>query len=85
VLRSELSCAPCSVAFLSKPNTFDTLEIVDEVEEGFHKYSFRGAPKPWPANSFESHVETYFIKRGLKMFVLEDHELATTLTKLRLR
>ena len=49
------------VLFLSKPQTFNALEIIEQQETGGYLYSFRGSPRSL-VNHWEGVRPTYFLK-----------------------
>ena len=63
--------------FLSKTETFDALEVVEQRKGARYLYSFRGTPRS-PAH-IDSSKRTYYIKFGNVLFdVWGDAELAAT-------
>jgi len=64
------------VLFLSRPQNFDRLEIVERQENGEYLYSFAGRPTPWPANLIAGPRPTFFVKHTNRLIVASDKEVA---------
>jgi len=70
------------ILFLPKPQSFEALEIIEKSEGGRYIYSFRGSPRPRPANRIDSSRRNYFIKQSNRLFVIwGDSQLAESLRK----
>ena len=71
------------VLVLPKPFVFDNLTVNEGKNGKSYSYSFSGEP------ASKTHIEStrrrYFVKRGNKMFVLDDSALAATLTTAPMR
>jgi hypothetical protein len=65
--------------FLPTLQSFAGLQIVERQESGRYLYSFRGHPKPWPANLIDASRPVYFIKSLNRLIVAHEQELAVHL------
>ncbi len=68
------------VVFLPKPQTFETLRVIERHENGGYIYSFRGSPRPAGLMA-GGHRRTYFLKHSNKLFIVWDKEAALRLDK----
>lgn len=64
--------------FLPKPETFNTLEIVEQGESGGFTYSFRGSPRSL-AGYWEGTRRSYFIKHRSQFLHTLDKQAAVKL------
>ena len=71
------------VLLLPKPFVFDLLTVHEHRNGKSYSYSFSGDPTCH--TPIESNRRWYFVKRGNKMFVLDDSTLAATLTTAPMR
>ena len=58
--------------FLSKPQSFDKLFVVERHKNNGYSYHFEGIPKPWPVNRIESLRPIYFLKHSSQLLVIDD-------------
>jgi hypothetical protein len=69
--------------FLANPQSFEALEVIEEQENGRYIYSFRGNPRPWPANRVDSSAPIYFIKQSNRLLIISGNsQLAESLRKI---
>jgi len=64
--------------FLPKPETFNTLEIVEQEETGGFIYSFRGSPRSLGGH-WEGTRRSYFVKHGSQFLHTLDKQVAVKL------
>lgn len=67
--------------FLPKQKTFARLRVLERQENGWYIYSFKGDPKPWPANRIESPRPIYFVKHSHTLLETTDDVLAENLRR----
>lgn len=68
--------------FLSKPQSFDKLSVIERHNNNGYSYHFEGIPKPWPVNRIESLRPIYFLKHSSQLLVIDDDaNLLNTLKK----
>jgi len=61
--------------FLTSPQTFTELKIVERsMKKGF-VYSFAGKSRAWATNRLESGRREYFLKHGNQLLILDDDQL----------
>ena len=68
--------------FLPKSQNFTALQVVERREKSDYVYSFRGRPRPWPANHIEGSKKTYFIKNTNRLFITWDRQVAKILNEI---
>jgi hypothetical protein len=67
--------------FLTPPETFDRLAVVERREGTRYVYSFEGQPKPWPANRIDSARPVYFVKDTHRLLVVGGDDVAARLRR----
>jgi hypothetical protein len=69
--------------FLTKPQTFDSVRLLERQQNGRYLYSFEGSPRPSSASPIDSNRRTFFAKRSNRFFIAWDSmQLATDLGEL---
>jgi len=64
------------VLFLTRPQSFNKLRVIEHHDGQGYRYSFAGPPEPWPANLIDSAFPLYFVKHGSELIVAQDQQLA---------
>ena len=67
------------VLFLSSPQTFADLQIVERQGKKAFIYSFSGKSRVWSANRMESGRREYFLKHDQQLLILDDDQLRVRL------
>lgn len=65
--------------FLTSPQTFAGLKVIERQAKKTFVYSFAGKPRPSRSNHLESVRRVYFLKHENQMLVLTDDELRAKL------
>lgn len=64
--------------FLSPPESFERLSVVEHQGDGRFVYSFAGQPKPWATNRIDGARRMYFLKDAYRLLVVSGDERVVT-------
>src|ERR1700730_7794968 len=67
--------------FLPNTETFDSLESIEQRENGRFLYSFLGSPSPASPHPIDSAYPMFFGKHANRLFITSDSQLAASITK----